>query len=123
VDISTVTPRAQVVDQRPKLLAYLGIKSDRRLVEQHEPRAVDQAPRDEQSPAHSPRELLHDRIRPRLEVRKLERSLNGRVALCAGHAIEARKHRQDLPYRQLHVEIVELRHDPHLQARLLGFAR
>ena len=41
---------------------------------------------------------------------------------AARHAVEAREHRQDLPAGQLDVEVVELRHDAHLQARLLGFA-
>ena len=41
----------------------------------------------------------------------------------ARDAIEAREHRQDLPAGELDVEVVELRHDAHLHARLLGFAR
>ena len=40
-----------------------------------------------------------------------------------GHAVQAREHREDLPAGQLDVEVVELRHHPHLQPRLLGFAR
>ena len=53
---------AQPVDQRPQLLAHLRVQADGRLVEQHEPRAVDQRAGDQQPPAHAARELVDPRV-------------------------------------------------------------
>ena len=68
--------RAQRVDQRPELLAHLRVEADGRLVEQHEPRPVDERPRDQQTPAHPAGELVDARVAPVDELRDLERPLD-----------------------------------------------
>ena len=74
---------AQPVDQRPQLLAHLRVQPDGRLVEQHEPRLVDQRAGDQQPPAHAARELVDLRVAAVGEVRDVERALDRRRALGA----------------------------------------
>src|SRR4051812_19439354 len=111
---------AQPVDERPQLLADLGVEAHRRLVEQHQPRLVQQRPADQQPPAHAAAELGDLRLAPRAEVGEGERSLDRLLALAAGHAVEVAEDEQVLLDGQRLVEVVELRHDAHLRARLLG---
>src|SRR5438067_5806376 len=67
---------AQRVDQRPQLLPDLRIEPDRRLVEQHEPRPVDEGARDQQAPPHAAGELVDARVAPVDELRHAERALD-----------------------------------------------
>ena len=53
---------AQAVDQRPQLLAHLGVEPDGRLVQQHQPRPVHQRAGDQQAPPHAARELVDLRV-------------------------------------------------------------
>ena len=117
------TLRPQAIDQRPQLLADLWVQAHRGLVEQHQARAVDQAACDQQPPSHSARQLAHDRICARAEVGYRQRPLHRVEALGARHPVQPREHRQDLAARQLHVEVVQLGHHPHLHASLLALAR
>ena len=114
---------AQGVDERPELLAHLRIEPDGGLVEQHQARLMDEPARDEQAPAHATGELAHDGLRARHEVGDLQGTLYGGWAFGGWHTVEARKDREDLPAGELDVEVVELGHDPHGHAGLLGFAR
>ena len=61
---------AQPVDQRPQLLAHLRVEADGRLVEQQEPRLVDERARDQQSAAHAAASssTLASRRSPRLAM-------------------------------------------------------
>ena len=100
---------AQRVDQRPELLAHLRVEADGRLVEQHEPRAVDERARDQQPPPHAARELVDARVAPVDEVRHLERALDRVAPLGAADPVEVREDEQVLLDGQRHVEVVELR--------------
>ncbi len=111
---------AQEVDQRPQLLADLRVEADGRLVQQHEPRPVHEAARDQQPPAHAAAELVDLRVAPVGEVGDLERALDRRLALAARDPVEVREHEQVLLDGQRHVEVVELRDHAALGARLLG---
>ena len=115
--------RAQRVDERPELLPHLRVEADGRLVEEHEPRPVDERARDQQPPAHAAGELVDAAVAPVDEVRHLERALDRGAPLGAGDPVEVREDEQVLLDGQRHVEVVELRHDPALRAgrlRLLG---
>ena len=80
---------AQPVDQRPQLLAHLRVEADGRLVEQHEPRAVDQRAADQQPAAHAARELVDLRVAAVGEVGDLQHALDRRLrARRAGDAVE-----------------------------------
>jgi hypothetical protein len=48
----------QRVDQRPELLPHLWIEADGRVVEEHQPRPVDERAGDQQAPPHAARELV-----------------------------------------------------------------
>jgi hypothetical protein len=114
---------AQRVDQRPQLLAHLRVQADRRLVEQQQPRAVDEPARDQQPPPHAARQLVDLRRAPVGEVGDLERALDRRPALGPAEPVEVGEDAQVLLDGQRRVEVVELRHDAHLgprDLRLLG---
>ena len=100
---------AQRVDQRPQLLAHLGIEPDGRLVEQHEPRTVHERPRDQQPPPHAARQLVGARVAAVAQPRHLERALDRVLALAARDPVEVREDAQVLLDRQRRVEVVELR--------------
>ena len=114
---------AQRVDQRPELLAHLRVEPDGRLVEQHEPRPVDERPGDQQPPPHPAGELVHARVAAVDEVRQLERALDRVAPLGASDPVEVREDEQVLLDRERHVEVVELRRDAELRARLLRLVR
>ena len=113
---------AQPVDQRPQLLAHLRVEADGRLVEQHEPRPVHERAGDQQPAAHAAGELVDARVTAVGEVRDLERALDRILALAPAEPVEEREHEQVLLDGQRDVEVVELRHDAALRARLLGLA-
>ena len=54
------------------------------------------------------------------EVGDPQGALDRLLVLGAGDPVQPREHAQDLAAGELHVEVVQLRHDAHLQARLLG---
>ncbi len=108
---------AQVVDQRPQLLAHLRVQADGRLVEQDQPRAVHERAGDEQAPAHPARQLVHARLAPVAQVGEVERPLDRGRPLVAADPIEVREDEQVLLGGQRDVEVVELRHDAALCAR------
>ena len=110
---------AQRVDQRPELLAHLRIEPDGRLVEQDEPRTVDERPGDQQAPPHAAGELVDPRVAPVDELRHLERALDRLAPLGAADPVEVREDEQVLLDGQRRVEVVELRRDAALGARHL----
>ena len=114
--------RPQRVDQRPELLAHLRIEPDRRLVEQHEARPVDERPRDQQPPPHPARELVGPRVAAIDEVGELERMLDRVPPLRPRNAVEMREDEQVLLDGERHIEVVELRHDPALRPGRLRLA-
>ena len=103
---------AERVDQRPELLPHLRVEADRRLVEQHEPRAVDERAGDQQPPPHAARELVDAGVAPVDELRHLERALDRVVPLVPADPVEVREDEQVLRHRQRRVEVVELRATP-----------
>ena len=114
---------AEAVDQRPELLAHLRVEADGRLVEQDEPRPVHERPRDQQPPPHPAAQLVHPRVGAVRELGDLERAVDRGAALAAAEPVEEREHDQVLLDGQRHVEVVELRDDAALRARLLGVLR
>ena len=74
---------AQRVDQGPELLPHLRVEADGRLVEQEEPRSMDESPRDQQSPAHAARELVDPVVTTVGKVRDLERPFDRSAAVGA----------------------------------------
>ena len=110
---------AKRVDQRPQLLAHLGVQPDGRLVEQHEPGAVDESTRDQQAPPHAAGELVDAAVSAIDELGHLQRPLDGVPALGASDPVQVREDEEVLLDRQRDVEVVELRRDAELRARLL----
>src|SRR4051812_14407600 len=111
---------AQPVDERPQLLAHLRVQADRRLVEEQQPGPVQEGARDEQAPAHAAAERVDLRVAAFAQVGEAERALDRVLALALGHAVQVREDEEVLLGGQRNVEVVELRHDAHLGARLLG---
>src|SRR5581483_2717179 len=111
------------VDQRPELLANLRVEADRRLVQQEQPRSVDERPRDQQPAPHPARQLVHPRVAALPQVRDLERALDRRLPLVAADAVQVGEDEQVLLDGQRHVEVVELGRDAALGPRLLRLPR
>ena len=117
-------PRAQPVDQRPQLLAHLRVEADGRLVQQHQPRLVDQR-RGRSAGAGACRRTACPRCVSRAvaEVGDVQRPLDRRArARRAARGRAARTRVRICSHGQLDVEVVELRHHAHLRARLLRLA-
>jgi len=114
---------AQQVDQRPQLLADLRIQADGGLVEQQQPRLVQQRAGDQEPAAHPAAQVIDDRIGAVEQVDDPQDALDRRAALGRWDSVEVREHAQVLRGGQRHVEVVQLRDDAHLRPRLLGVLR
>jgi hypothetical protein len=114
---------AEGVDQRPELLADLRVEPDGRLVQEDEPGPVDERPRDQEPPPHPAGELVDPCAAPVDELRQLERVLDRVLPLRASDSVEMREDEQVLLDRERDVEVVELRRDAELRARLLRLFR
>ena len=112
--------RAQVVDQRPELGADLRVEADGRLVEQDQPRFVDQAAGEQQAAAHAAGELVDGVAATVAQARQVERPVDRGADV--GDPVEAGEDGQVVLDGDVDVEVVELRHDAHLGAGRLGVA-
>jgi hypothetical protein len=110
-------------DERPDLLPHLRVEADGRLVQEHQPRTVDEPAGDQEPSAHAAGELVHPGVPSLDQVRHRERALDRRAPLGAADPVEVREHDQVLLDRERRVEVVELRDDAALGARLLRLAR
>ena len=110
-------------DQRPQLLANLGIESDGRLVEQHDLGLVDQRPRDQQPALHPSRQRLRAIVRALLEAGDRQRSIDRGRPLPGRHPVQAREHLEHVAHAQVDVEVALLRADAHPRPRELRFGR
>ena len=109
---------AEVVDQGPDLGADLRVETDGRLVEQQQPRAVDEPTGQQQATTHAARELVDGVLAAIGQARDSERPVDrGRDV---GHAIETGEDGEVLLDRDVDVEVVELRHHAHLGPGGLG---
>jgi hypothetical protein len=114
---------AQVVDERPELLADLRIEPDGRLVQQRDAGLVDEAAGDEQAPAHPARQRVQRHVRAIGEAGAFQRQLHRGAPVLAAHAVQRREHREVLARRELDVEAVELRDHADLRPDLLRLPR
>ena len=80
---------------------------------------VQQGAGDQQPASHAPAELVDLGVAAIAQVGDLQRAVDRRPSLASRHAVEVREHEQVLLDGQRDVEVVELRHHPHLRARLL----
>ena len=115
--------RAEPVDQRPELLAHLRVEADGRLVHQHEPRPVHERAGDQQAAPHAAGELVDLRGAAVDELGQAQRALDRLAPVGVCDPVEVREDEQVLLHGQRHVEVVELRHDPALDAGLLRLVR
>jgi hypothetical protein len=84
---------------------------------------VHEAAGNQQAAAHAAGEVVDLRVAPVREVRDLERTFDGGLALVARHAVQVREHAQVLLDRERDVEVVELRHDAAQRACLFAAGR
>ena len=80
-------------------------------------------PGDQEPAPHAARELVDPGVAAVAELRHLDRSVDRGTALCAWDAVEVREDQQVLLDGEGRVEIVELRRDAELGARLLRLVR
>ncbi len=80
---------------------------------------VQQGAGDQEPAPHAPAELVHLGLAAIAQIGDLQRAVDRRPALASRHAVEVRENEQVLLHGQRDVEVVELRHHPHLRACLL----
>ena len=97
-----------------------GIEADRRLVEQDQPRFVDEAAGEQQAAAHPAGELVDGVAAAVAQAGEVERPVDRGADV--GHAVEAGEDREVVFDGDVDVEVVELRDDAHLGPGGLGVA-
>ena len=113
-------PRFQRADQRPQLGPDLRVEADGRLVEQDQPRLVDEAAGQQQPPPHPAGELV-DRVAAAVaQAGEVERPVDRGADVL--DPVEAGEDREVVLDGDVDVEVVELGDDAHLRARRLRFA-
>ena len=103
---------AQLGQHLVDALAALGVHADRRLVQEHDARAVQHAAGDVEPPLHAPRERLDEVAGAPLQAGPAERPVDRLAQGSAGEPLQATEHLQVLARREHRVERHLLGHDP-----------